>query len=200
MVDPKICPCSLAALVPNAEVVDDPARAPYWTLPPDLGGETIALTSESWGTTSIRDCAGGISSLFGKGLLARLDSTAGWYVPAPLAAAAIDRFAAERCEDATPYQPPADFALSYPYMTLTIPARAAGADLFRRDHLPSPSRVSGADEICDSCAFDEGSCQPLALNAKVAVSGRFYARLRFSNLATAEQRAGLVTREIRFWE
>ncbi len=76
-VDQKICPCSLPALVPNTEVIDDPARAPYWTLPVDLGGETIALTSDLWGTASLRDCAGAISSLFGKGLLARLDSTRG---------------------------------------------------------------------------------------------------------------------------
>jgi hypothetical protein len=200
VVDQKICPCSLAALVPNAAVLDDPARSPYWTLPVDLGGETIALTADMWATASIRDCSGAVSSLFGKGLLARLESTAGWYVPAPLAAAALDRFASERCEDATPYEPPPDFALSYPYMTLTVPANTAGPDLFVAIELPSPSRVSGADEICDSCAFDVGSCQPVPLNAKVEVSGTFYARLRFNNLATAEQRAGLVTRELRFWD
>jgi hypothetical protein len=200
VVDQKICPCSLPALVPNAELVDDPARAPYWTLPGDLGGETIALSADPWTTASIRDCAGALSPLFGKGLLARLDSTAGWYIPAPLAAAAIGRFASERCEDVIPYEPPADFALSYPYMTLTVPASTASADLFVKVQLPSPARISGVDEICDSCAFDQGTCQPLPLNGKAEVSGTFYARLRFNNLATAEQRAGLVTRELRFWE
>jgi hypothetical protein len=85
-------------------------------------------------------------------------------------------------------------------MTLTVPTSTASADFFVAIELPSPARISGVDEICGSCAFDDGGCQPLPLNAKMDVSGTVYARLRFNNLATAEQRAGLVTRELRFWE
>jgi len=200
--DRKICPCSLPTLPLGGEVnaADaDPARVPYWTVPTDLGDETIALTARAYSAAHIYDCAGQARPVSGKGLLARLDSTAGLYVPANVTASAIDRFAADSCADLVPYQLPADFLVSVPFLSVTLPTPPVGSRYYVAVELPAPAQVSGADAICSSCAFDEGDCQPLAPNAKVAVSGTFYARLRFDPTGD-ELQAGLTTRELGFVE
>jgi hypothetical protein len=200
--DRKICPCSLPALPLGGEVnaVDaDPARAPYWTLPADLGDETIALTARPYSAAHIFDCAGQARPVSGKGLLARLDSTAGLYVPANVTASAIDRFAAESCADLVPYRLPEDFLISVPFLSVTLPTPSVGSRVYVAVETPAPAYVSGADAICGTCAFGEGDCQPLEPNAKVAVSGTFYARLRFDPTGD-ELRAGLTTRALGFVE
>ena len=200
--DRKLCPCSLPELPVGGEVnaADaDPARVPYWTLPADLGDQTIALTARAYTVAHIFDCAGQGRPLSGKGLLARPDSTAGLYVPAGLAASAIDRFAAESCADLVPYRLPDDFLISVPFLSVTLPTRPVGSRYYVAVEVPAPAQVSGADAICGTCAFEEGDCRPLAPTAKVRVSGTFYARLRFDP-TDDELAAGLTTRVLGFVE
>jgi hypothetical protein len=200
--DRKICPCSLPTLPRGGDEYAanaDPARAPYWTLPGELGDETIALTARAYSAAHIFDCAGQARPVSGKGLLARLDSTAGLYVPANLTASAIDRFAADSCADLVPYRLPEDFLVSVPFLSVTRPTPAFGSRTYVAVEVPAPAYVSGADAICDSCAFDAGDCRTLAPNEKVPVSGTFYARLRFDPTSD-EVQTGLTTRELGFVE
>src|SRR6185295_4801189 len=104
-IDQKICPCSLPAITPGDDPVDDPARVPYWTLP-DVGDQTIALTASPAAQVNVRSCAGNEHVLQGKGALVRRSSSARWYALAPLGAAAIDAFLADSCAGAAHYALP----------------------------------------------------------------------------------------------
>ena len=196
--DEKICPCSLPPLVPGGQPLNDQARAPYWTVP---AGEdqTLAITTAAGHLGSIRHCAGALQALTGRMMLARFGSSAGWYVTTPLAATAMGPFAADRCEDAEPYQLPPDFNSAFNWVTVTVPA-AAARTIYVAIDIPSAAGVVGADEICDSCAFDQGSCQPVVSGAPAPVtSGRFYARMQFYASAAQLRQQGLDTQGLDFY-
>jgi hypothetical protein len=194
--DEKICPCSLPPLVPGVEPVNDPARAPYWTVPAGAD-ETLAITTPVGQPGSIRHCAGALQGMTGRMMLARFGSSAGWYVPGPLAATAVGRFASDACADAEPYQLPPDFNSSFNWLNVTVPAEAVRTIYLAID-FPSAAKIVGAQEICDSCAFDQGSCQPVGSGTTPSVSGRVYARMQFYASA-AELRYGLDSQSLDFY-
>jgi hypothetical protein len=180
-VDQKICPCSLPAVPLGSGIANDPARAPYWTLP-ELGDDSIALTATKYGQVSLRSCAGDESAFMGKGVLARLDSSAGWYVPAPVAAAAVGNFLSDTCADLDHYPVSPDVLVGNPFIAVTIPATKASTIYVAIDvPFPVEMNVSGPRAICDSCDFDEQSCEPLTSTIPAPVTGSFYARLQYDS-------------------
>ena len=181
-IDQKICPCSLPAITPGDDPVDDPARVPYWTLP-DVGDQTIALTASPAAQVNVRSCAGNEHVLQGKGALVRRSSSARWYALAPLGAAAIDAFLADSCAGAAHYALPEDVLVGNPYLSISIPATASSV-LFLAIDVPFPidgMQVRGVDAFCASCAFDDGSCTPIASAVATPVTGGFYGRMRFQS-------------------
>jgi hypothetical protein len=195
-VDEKICPCSLPPLMPGGQPVNDPARAPYWTVPPGPD-QTLAITTPAGHLGSIRHCAGALQAVTGRMMLARFGSSAGWYVMTPLAATAVGRFASDTCADAEPYQLPPDFNSAFNWVTVTVPAAAARTTYVAID-MPGAATVVGAQETCDSCAFDQGSCQPANPAVPTPVSGRFYARMQFY-ASPAELQTGVDTQGLDFY-
>lgn len=179
-VDQKICPCSLPAITPDADVVTDLARVPYWTLP-DVGDATLAFTAGRYQSASVRSCAGDTAPLSGKAVMTRLGSGAGWYVMAPLAAAQTGAFVAESCADAAHYTLSPDVLVGNPYLTVTIPATQASTIYLAID-VPFPlegMKVAGANAICPTCDFDENGCGERTRTTTTPVTGNFYARLEY---------------------
>jgi hypothetical protein len=183
----RICPCSLPALVPGEPIVNDLARAPYWTLP--TGGLTLALTRSPLGAR-ILDCAGSRRSPpSGDSFLARLDSGAGWFVPAPLQAASVDNYLANDCASAVHFPVTMDpYGLAF--LAIAIPVSETSAGVYLALDLSSPAEVDYTPlTVCDTCAFGEGGCQPVSGADGTPVSGSFYVRLAgksFSAFAGAD--------------
>jgi hypothetical protein len=169
----KICPCSLPPLDPSGVVADDPARAPYWPLP-ETAGQTLALS----GTPAVLDCAGLQRPLANEHVLLQLDGTeAPRYVVAPLARATIDSYIGDTCAHAAPFSEPLG-DMAFGGLTVAIPPPASGSATV---YLNLASRFEGTlseglTETCDTCAFDQGNCQPLAPGAQPMVQGPLLAR------------------------
>ncbi|HEY6476624.1 MAG TPA: hypothetical protein VI456_08565 [Polyangia bacterium] len=181
--DTRICPCSLPALDPAGAVTNDPARAPYWPLP-ETSGQTLALTPESGDDILVQDCAGVRPILTGPNLLARIDGSEPRYVRAPLATATIDTYLADDCAAAAPFSGPIVDTL-FGGLTIAISRPASGSATVYFDLASSFSgtlRV-GVTEICSTCAFDQGGCQPLPAAAMPMVQGPFLGRATLHTVA-----------------
>jgi hypothetical protein len=171
----KICPCSLPPLDPTGPIAQDPARAPYWPLPNPAGG-TLALYGGFGEQVLVKDCAGVRWELRGKSVLARLDGTEPRYVLPPLESATVDAYLADDCASAAP------FVLS-PLATtgdveIAVPTPADSASVYvNLGSSFSGELYYGFDEICGSCGFDQGTCQPLAPGARPMVQGPLYGRM-----------------------
>ena len=198
-VDRKICPCSLPPIAPGTGITADPARRPYWTLP-DAGDATIALTAGRYQQIFVRECAGTTDDLRGKAVLARLGAGAGgWYVTPNVVAADINRFVSDTCADAAHYPLSPDVLVGVPYVSVSIPiAEAATVYLAIDVPFALDSQVRGARAICDSCAFDEGSCATPTNGAAAPVTGSFYARLQFYASAAQVQAEVIDTQTLEF--
>jgi hypothetical protein len=171
--DTKICPCSLPALVPSGPVANDPARAPYWTLP-DPGAQTFAF-SASLQAVAVKDCAGVRAPLVGQQVLARLGGAEPRYVLSPVGRATLDSYLADTCAGTAPYP--------------LSPPLSLGNDVVLG--VASPSTVTvyldlassfsgflwfGLEQVCATCGFDQGTCQPIGAGSTPAVQGPVYAR------------------------
>lgn len=182
--DSKICPCSLPALVPGAPVVTDRARVPYWTVPADLGGQTLALTAAPRGQIGIADCSGAQGPLSGSSVLAQIDGSAGWFVRGPLAATSLDGFVSDDCASAVPYPLAADSVGRQSFLTVVVPVSKRRSTVFVAVDIDAAGRVyEGPQEVCATCAFDQGTCAPAEAGAMTPVSGSFRARFDASSLA-----------------
>jgi hypothetical protein len=179
----KICPCSLAPLDPAGPVANDPASAPYWSLP-DTSGQTLALTPESGHDVFVKDCSGVRPALIGPNVLARLDGTEPRYVLAPLATATVDSYLADSCSDAAPFLGPIVDML-FGGLTIAISRPASGSATVYLDLASSFSGTlrGGLTEMCGTCAFDQGSCQPLPAGTMPMVQGPFQGRAVLHTIA-----------------
>jgi hypothetical protein len=194
-VDDKICPCSLPAMTPGTIIENDLARTPYWTLP-DLGGDALALTAPKYDQVYLRSCRGDAPAASGKGVLARLDASAGWYVPAPLAKADVGPYLSDSCAGAAHYPVSPDVLVGDPYVTIMIPPTESSTIYVAIDvPFPVPTKVSGASAICDSCDFDQDSCEQTDDPVATPVAGTFYARLQYSSTA-AEVESGVAEQQV----
>jgi hypothetical protein len=219
--DESICPCSLPALPAGGEpIANDLDTNPYWTLP-NAPGESVGLTagslppgpSESSSSDNdkliFRDCQG-TAPLFGGSSAAVIQLPSDGrqrYLQSPIASSTVAGYLSETCEGTVPFQLPADFS-GPGKNVLQILARqtsAVGITMYLQLQIPSATQVatSGpADEICDSCAFDQGSCQPPA-SATGAVAGSLlpvapgplYLKLTFPSLSPG----GVLPAEVADW-
>jgi hypothetical protein len=176
----KICPCSLPPLAPSGPVANDPARTPYWTLPP-LAGQTLALTAAQGGRVSIQDCAGLRLPMRGQGVLARLDDTvAPRFVLAPLEDATVGPYIADDCAGAAPYSigPAFKSAAGLDIEIASPPSGAATVYLQLTTTFPWSLR-GGLRGICDSCGFDPSTCPPWSASSPQTAQGTFYGKMQF---------------------
>ena len=184
----KICPCSLPPLDPAGAVVNDPARAPYWPLP-DTAGQTLALSPQSAGDIFVKDCAGVRPPLIGPNLLANLDGSEPRYVLAPVATATVDNYLADDCADAAPFSgpivetPPVDTPFGGVTIAISRPPSGSATVYVNLASSFSGTLRAGLTAICGTCAFDQGSCQPLAAGAMPMVQGPFFGRAMLQTIA-----------------
>jgi len=184
----KICPCSLPSLNPAGAVANDPARAPYWPVP-ETAGQTLALTPEAGHTVFVKDCSGVRPALIGPNVLARIDGSEPRYVLAPLATATVGTYLADDCPGAAPFSGPIvnSPAANMPFggLTIAISRPASGSATVYLDLASGFSGTlrGGLTEICGTCGFDQGSCQPLAAGAMPTVQGPFLGRAALRTIA-----------------
>jgi hypothetical protein len=177
--DFKICPCSLPPPAADGTITNDLARAPYWSLGPIAAGESLALTGGPY--ADILDCGGGGAPAGGSDALARIDLPPPSYMMAPLAAAATGPYLADDCESAAPYVFPADLAITPTLFSLAVSRTAAPRTVYFQLQFPLPAWQIDTYpelELCDSCAFDHGSCQPMTAPSRMPLSaGATYGRV-----------------------
>jgi hypothetical protein len=166
--DASICPCSLPVLPNGGEsIANDLGTNPYWTLPTMSGG-SVGLTASDGGGLIVQDCQG-TAPLFGgsSAALLQLPSDGRRRYLSPAGSSTIGDYLSDTCEGTTPFQLPADFLGAGQSVLQVIAGQmnAAGVTLYLQIQIPSATAVttySPADEICGSCAFDQGPCQPQA--------------------------------------
>jgi hypothetical protein len=197
-VDEKICPCSLPPITPGAPIVNDPAHAPYWTVP-DVGDASLAFTAPRYQSVSVRSCAGDTFPLVGKAVLARLGAGARWYVMPQLADVQAGTFVADNCADAAHYPLSPDVLVGNPYLSVTVPPTEASTVYLAIDvPFPLDTKVSGAYAMCASCDFDQDGCSPISGATKTPVTGPFYARLQFHSSDNQLQYGAVNTQVLTF--
>jgi hypothetical protein len=179
--DESICPCSLPALPIDGEpIANDLDTNPYWTLPNAPGG-SVGLTAGSRpkgpspssssddGKLIFQDCLG-TAPLFGGSSAAVIQLPSDGrqrYLQSPIASSTVVAdYLSETCAGTVPFQLPAGFwdAGQSVLQTIARQTTAAALAMYLQIQVPSATQVSTygpADEICDSCAFDQGPCQPL---------------------------------------
>jgi hypothetical protein len=178
--DSKICPCSLPTLDPTGAVTNDPARAPYWLLP-QTAPQTLALTPMlgSGADIFVRDCAGVRPVLTGPNLLVRLDETVEpRYVLPPLGTATVDTYLAEDCGEAAPFSGPV-VTMLFGGLIIAVPPSGPSTVYLNLASSFSGTLRAGLTETCGTCAFDQGSCHPLAVGATLEAQGPFLGRATF---------------------
>jgi hypothetical protein len=159
--DNALCPCSLPPLTLDQPPADDPATAPYWTIP-DAMGKTIALEAPPGHVFHDFDCLGNAFDGHGGGVAGLVQlGTVPSYVLAPLASATTGNFISDTCAGAELFAVPADPAglgldiqadrssLSSGWAYLQIQPPPGGTTLWA---------MSGTVTACATCAFDTPAC------------------------------------------
>jgi len=199
--DAAICPCSLPALAADGQPIKDgEAVSPYWTLP-DATGESIGLAAPAGDLVYLKDCAGSKPDVQGEVLLERLSSGTGLYVPYPLSTTSLGQYISDTCADAAPYQLPADLLSGLGYLTI-VASRTTADSMTEYLKIQAPFMAhmlpgAAVREICDTCAFDQGSCQPVTGGA-VSVQGAFYVKITFPPVSQFYPDPNTVTEVLRF--
>jgi hypothetical protein len=172
----KICPCSLPPLAPTGAVVIDPARAPYWPLP-ETAGQTLALSGGPGQDLLVKDCAGAQPAFVRQDLLFRLEGSEPRYVVGPLKAATVDSYIADDCAQTAPFTEPV-LDTVFGGLTIAISRPTSGGATVYVDLASSFSGTLrlGLTQICGTCSFDQGPCQPIAPDATLKVQGPFFGR------------------------
>ena len=199
-VDQKICPCSLPAITPGAAIVNDPARAPYWTLPDVGDDDSLAFTAPRYESVSVRSCAGDTFPLVGKAVLARLGSGAGWYVMPQLADVQAGAFVADNCADAAHYPLSPDVLVGNPYLSVDDSGDAR-VDRLSRDRRPVSARHEGlgrASRCAAAATSTTTAARPVSGATTTPVTGNFYARLQFFSSDNQLQYGVLNTQSLTF--
>jgi hypothetical protein len=184
--DTQICPCSLPPLEPTGAVTNDPARAPYWPIP-DTAGQTLALTpTVADGYIKILDCAGVQPLLYGPNVLARISGTQPRYVLPQLSTATVDNYLTDDCADAAPFTAPivANF-FGGTTIAITRPQSSSETVYLNLASTFSGTLRGGLNQICGTCGFDQGSCQPIAAGTMQKVQGPFFGRAKLPQYVVA---------------
>ena len=130
-----------------------------------MPGGAVGLTGS--GGLIVQDCQG-TAPLFGGSSAAVLQLPSDGrsrYLQSPVGSSTIADYLSDTCEGATPFQLPADFlgAGQSVLQVIVEQMTAAPVTVYLQIQVPSATAVTTygvADEICGSCAFDQGPCQP----------------------------------------
>jgi hypothetical protein len=202
--DTTICPCSLPAPGPQSQPsAGFSATQPYWSLP-DAAGQAIAVGSFGEGyVIGLQDCAGLSPTILGSPgapIVTDLPATARWY-GVTVAGATVGAYLADDCASTTPYQVSADLLGGAGRVEL-LAARTspAASTKYIQVQLPAPTQLmlGYGQEACDTCDFDQGSCQPVTSASTVPVQGTFYLRNQFPALAPGTPNPGTVVEYLQF--
>ncbi|MFL5308107.1 MAG: hypothetical protein ACJ8F1_23025 [Polyangia bacterium] len=160
--DAPLCPCSLPSLPLDQPLSNDPASAPYWTIP-DAAGRTIAMHAPSGGVFADFDCLG--QSFDGSGGaaagLVRLGPSVHGYVLAPLASTTTGDFVSDTCDGAELFTvPPAAIGLG---LNVQVDQASAAANVVYLRLVPPAGATNlvvplGTVTACATCAFDTAAC------------------------------------------
>ena len=171
--DRTICPCSLPAFPADGQAL--PAN-PYWTLGA-TEGTAIAVTAPNTRDIVVYDCEGVAPTIFsgGQGMppytpevddanvaIVQLEDGRSRYIPAPISGVSAGQYLADSCASATPYALPADFVSGNGKLWIFAgPAGPGSITQYLQLQIPAAAKVTTGEGvgICDSCAFDQGSCQ-----------------------------------------
>ena len=199
--DAPICPCSWPTPPTDGQPLDsNPITHPYWPLP-DTGGASLALTAPSAEFFDFADCDG-VAPYF-ESNFAELQTTnfapsltdvavaivqlpsdgRRRYTTTPISTAALGAYITDSCGEGVPYPLPADFVTGWGALSVMVDqASIGGVTKYAQVQLPS-SGVVAADvglntdvDVCDSCAFDQGSC--VATAALMDPLAPLYTRVR----------------------
>ena len=211
--DESICPCSLPALPTGGEpIANDLDTTPYWTLPNAPGG-SVGLSAGPPATgpgpspydgdeVLFQDCQGTAQPFGGSSAaLIQLPSDGRQrYLVSPVASTTVADYLSETCEGTVPFQLPAGFwdAGQSVLQTIARQTTAAGITMYLQIQVPSATHVTTyglADEICDSCAFDQGTCVVVGPNLSPVAPGRLYLKLTFPSLGPG----GYLPAEVADW-
>jgi hypothetical protein len=203
--DQTICPCSLPPLVPDSQTIayDSPAN-PYWTLPP-TAGKAIALTSPGGSQeVTLEDCAGitpKILGVPGSPLIADLQTTTGVYALL-VASATVGTYVSDDCASTTPYPVSADLVKGQGAVEFVVDRKSSGPlTVYFEVQVPAPAQLAlgGLTEVCDTCSFNQGNCQPVpGSGATVSVQGTFYVRYTYPAVQPYDPNPNVVTGGIQF--
>ena len=208
--DAAICPCSLPTLPEDGAAAPADATNPYWTLPNLTGGQTIALSAPATQDIVIQDCPGVhplIQSYVGGGdagnvLLANLASTAGLYAGGGLDGAIVGGYLSNSCAATTPYPFPAGLLTGTGELVVVASRTTTGAMTeYLQIQAPTPMHLTfgSQEEVCDTCAFDQGSCQPPSgVQSTVGVQGTAYVRFTFFPLQPDDPNPDVVEATLAF--
>jgi hypothetical protein len=203
--DEPICPCSLPALVADGQIVPyDVDTTPYWTLP-SSGAQAIAVAPlGSSYEVVLEDCAGvtpTIRAPFGVPLIADLQSMAGLYLE-PVAGGTMGAYVSDDCASTTPYAVPAELLNSEGAVQFDVTRTSSGAmTVYFQVQVPAPAKlqIGPLTEVCDSCAFDQGNCQPTpGTGATVPVQGTFYVRYTYGSVQPYDPNPDVVEGGVQF--
>jgi len=114
--------------------------------------------------------------------LARLGGADRRYVVAPLTSATVGSYLADGCADTAPYPVPPPESLAGP-LAIVVSSTDPRATVYVNFASSFSGLLRfGLQEVCESCAFDQGSCQPIASGAMPVVQGPFYGRVMLHDI------------------
>jgi hypothetical protein len=194
--DSSLCPCSLTPLPLDQTLPDDPATAPYWTIPQGTD-ETIVLEGAPSYKVDDFDCLG--QRFDGGGgagtVLARLGAGIRGYVLSPLTSTTTGNFVSDTCADAEPFTVPAG-GLSSLGLAVQVDRSTAASDVvYLQLQAPAGSTTLSVPQgmivnSCASCAFGTPACPP---GGTVSPTGTTYVQL---TLALAFGSSAQVTSQV----
>jgi hypothetical protein len=170
--DRTICPCSLPTIPVDGQPI--PA-SPYWTLG-DTAVTAIAVTASNTREIVVYDCEGVTPPIAAGGqgtppyvpavadanvAILQLEDGRPRYIPAPISGASAGQYLADSCGAATPYALPADFVSGAGKLWIFAgPADRESVTKYLQLQFPTAAQVTPGVGvgICDSCAFEQGSC------------------------------------------
>ncbi|HEX3901206.1 MAG TPA: hypothetical protein VH853_00040 [Polyangia bacterium] len=185
--DQTICPCSLPPLPTDGQPIpNDQATAPYWTLP-DTMGDPLALASSTG--LSVWECQGALNPGGEVVLFQPPPDGRRRYVTNPIDSATVGPYLTDSCTASAPIAIPAPLPIGSGSFLQVSAAQATNVPTEAYLQIQAPVAVhlqvlietpssTQLTEVCDSCAFDQGACQPVAVGAGQELApGTSYLRL-----------------------
>jgi hypothetical protein len=222
--DGQICPCSLAMLPTDGQLItNDTLSQPYWSLP-DTYGASIALTAPSTDAVIVDDCEGVApemaamdlgapagSATYDDGVVAVVEVPDAHprYAHAPISRASVGQYLVDDCATGDPYPVPADF-LSFSgnaWALINQPTTASFTKYLQLD-LPAATQLVSVGQssggVCETCAFTidmPGTCDPASTpnTPNSFTAGPVNARFVFPQLAAGTAAPAPATGLLQFY-